>query len=79
MLGKFREQYQKIMAPIGKALAKTGITPNMITGLTLLVAILTAYIFAIGQLLLGLATMILTVVLDMFDGAVARAANLASP
>ena len=79
MLGKFREQYQKIMAPVGKALARTGITPNMITGLTLIVAMLTAYIFAIGQLLLGLFTMILTVVLDMFDGAVARAANLASP
>ncbi len=68
-----------MMAPVGKVLARTGFTPNMITGLTLIVAILTAYIFAIGQLLIGLFTMILTVVLDMFDGAVARAANLASP
>jgi CDP-diacylglycerol--glycerol-3-phosphate 3-phosphatidyltransferase/archaetidylinositol phosphate synthase len=67
------------MMPVGRALAKTGITPNMITGLTVLVALVTAYIFYLGDLILGLVLMIFTVVLDMFDGAVARAANLASP
>ena len=78
MLGKLRERYQKVMMPVGRVLAKTGITPNMITGLTLLVAMLSCYFFVIGDLLLGLAIMILTVVMDMFDGAVARAANLSS-
>ncbi|MHA1906251.1 MAG: CDP-alcohol phosphatidyltransferase family protein [Candidatus Thorarchaeota archaeon] len=76
MLGKLREQYQRVMMPVGRALAKTGITPNIITGLTLLVAMISTYFFAIGDLLIGLAVMILTVVMDMFDGAVARAANL---
>ncbi|MFW9849010.1 MAG: CDP-alcohol phosphatidyltransferase family protein [Candidatus Thorarchaeota archaeon] len=76
MLGKLREQYQRIMMPLGNALAKTGITPNIITGLTLLVAMVSTYFFAIGELLIGLAVMILTVVMDMLDGAVARAANL---
>ncbi len=66
------------MMPVGRVLAKTGITPNMITGLTLLVAMLSCYFFVIGDLLVGLAVMILTVVMDMFDGAVARAANLSS-
>ncbi len=66
------------MMPVGRVLAKTGITPNMITGLTLIVAMFSCYFFAIGDLLLGLVVMILTVVMDMFDGAVARAANLAS-
>ena len=79
MLGKLRERYQKVMRPVGAALAKTGITPNMITGLTVIVAMLSAYVFYLGDLLIGLALMILTVVLDMFDGAVARAANLATP
>ena len=79
MLGKLRERYQKAMMPIGQALAKTGITPNMITIFTLLVALITAYLFYIGNLLIGLAVMILTVVLDMFDGAVARASGLSSP
>lgn len=78
MLGSLRERYQRVMMPVGAAIAKTGITPNMITMLTVLVALITAWIFYTGDLLLGLAFLIFTVVLDMFDGAVARAANLAS-
>lgn len=79
MLGSLRERYQKMMMPVGRVLARTGITPNMITGLTVLVAMVSAWFFYLGDLLLGLAIMILTVILDMFDGAVARAAGLASP
>jgi len=78
MLGSLRERYQRVMMPVGAAIAKTGITPNMITGLTVLVALVTAWFFVIGDLLIGLAFLILTVVLDMFDGAVARAAGLGS-
>ena len=78
MLGGLRGKYQKVMMPVGHALAKTGITPNMITGLTLVVAIASAYVFYLGDLIFGLVLMILTIVMDMFDGAVARAANLSS-
>ncbi|MFW9962614.1 MAG: CDP-alcohol phosphatidyltransferase family protein [Candidatus Sifarchaeia archaeon] len=78
MLGSLRERYQRAMMPVGKALARTGITPNMITGLTVVVALVSAWFFAIGDLIIGLLFMILTVVMDMFDGAVARAAGLAS-
>lgn len=66
------------MMPVGKAIAKTGITPNMITGLTVLVALVSAWFFAMGDLIIGFLFMLLTVVMDMFDGAVARAAGLAS-
>lgn len=66
------------MAPVGKAIARTGITPNMITGLTVLVALVSAWFFVLGDLYVGLLFMILTVVMDMFDGAVARAAGLAT-
>ncbi|TFG32636.1 CDP-alcohol phosphatidyltransferase family protein [Candidatus Thorarchaeota archaeon] len=78
MLGSLRERYQRVMMPVGAAIAKTGITPNMITMLTVFVALITAWIFYAGDLLLGLAFLIFTVVLDMFDGAVARAAGLSS-
>lgn len=78
MLGSLRERYQRAMMPVGKALARTGITPNMITGLTVVVAFVCAWFFAMGDLIIGLFFMILTVVMDMFDGAVARAARLAS-
>ncbi len=78
MLGSLRERYQRAMMPVGKALARTGITPNMITGLTVLVAMVSAWFFALGDLLVGFLFMILTVVMDMFDGAVARASGLVS-
>jgi phosphatidylglycerophosphate synthase len=78
MLGSLRERYQRAMMPVGRIIAKTGITPNMITGLTVIVALISAWIFYQGDLLLGLMFLILTVVMDMFDGAVARAAGLAS-
>lgn len=78
MLGRLRERYQRVMMPVGRLLARTGITPNMITGLTVLVALITAYVFFWGNLILGFVLMLLTVVMDMFDGAVARAANLSS-
>ncbi len=78
MLGSLRERYQRVMMPVGKALARTGITPNMITGLTVLVALVSAWFFALGDLIVGLLFMILTVVMDMFDGAVARASGLVS-
>lgn len=79
VLGKLREQYKRAMTPVGRALARTGITPNMITGLTVLVALISTYFFYLGSLLIGLAIMVFAVVLDMFDGAVARAADLATP
>ncbi|TFF92328.1 CDP-alcohol phosphatidyltransferase family protein [Candidatus Thorarchaeota archaeon] len=78
MLGRLRERYQKLMMPVGRVLARTGITPNAITTLTLLVSAISAYLFYVGNLLIGFLVMLLTVVMDMFDGAVARAANLGS-
>ncbi len=67
------------MMPVGHALAKTGVTPNKITILTVLIALIAAYYFYLGSLLIGLAFMLLTILMDMFDGAVARAADLSSP
>ncbi len=64
--------------PIGRILAKTGLTPNMITTLTLVVALVTAYVFYLGDIIVGFLLMLFTILLDMFDGAIARAAGLAS-
>lgn len=78
MLGRLRERYQKAMMPFGRALARTGVTPNRITALSLVVAFFSAYCFYLGELLVGLAVMMLAVFMDMLDGAVARAANMES-
>lgn len=73
MFGKLREQYQKTIAPIGTVLAKTGISPNTITILSLLVALCSGYAYLVRNPAIGGVLIILAGLLDMFDGAIARA------
>ncbi|MFH0897238.1 MAG: archaetidylinositol phosphate synthase [Candidatus Bathyarchaeota archaeon] len=73
MFGRLRERYQKTIAPVGTALAKTGISPNAITVLSCLVAILSGYAYSIKTASGGALLIVLTGVFDMLDGAVARA------
>jgi len=75
MFGKLREKYQKAMVPVGAALAKTGITPNIMTLITLVPALVGCYAYSIREPVYGALMIILTGVLDMFDGAIARALN----
>ena len=75
MFGKLREKYQKTIAPIGIILSKTGISPNLITLISLLVSILSCYLFWLGKPVESALLIILMGVIDMFDGAVARASN----
>jgi CDP-diacylglycerol--glycerol-3-phosphate 3-phosphatidyltransferase/archaetidylinositol phosphate synthase len=73
MLGRLRERYQRAIKPIGVILAKVGFTPNAMTVLSLIVAIAGGAAYAIGSVLLGALFIVATGVLDMFDGAIARA------
>ena len=75
MLGILRERYQKAVAPVGGTLAKTGISPNFITFLSLLFAMVSGYAYSMHFPLGGVFMIILTGILDMLDGAVARAAG----
>jgi CDP-diacylglycerol--glycerol-3-phosphate 3-phosphatidyltransferase/archaetidylinositol phosphate synthase len=73
MLGRFREQYQMAIKPVGIILAKIGFTPNMMTVLSLVVAIAGGIAYAFGGVIVGALLIIVTGVVDMFDGAIARA------
>lgn len=73
MFGRLREKYQKTIAPVGATLAKTGLSPNTITVLSLLVAIFSGYAYSIKIPIGGAMLIVLTGVFDMLDGAVARA------
>jgi len=72
MLGKLRERYQKTIAPLGKTLAKFGFSPNSMTITSLFVAIASAYTYTLRMPLKAALLIILTGVIDMFDGAIAR-------
>ena len=73
MFGKLREKYQKIVAPIGSELAKIGITPNAMTLLSVLAAGASGYAYSQKLAICGAALIVAAGVLDMFDGAIARA------
>lgn len=75
MFGRLREKYQQIIRPFGRMLSKTGISPNMMTILSLFVGALASYAYTIRRPSEGALLIIFMGVLDMFDGAIARAAN----
>lgn len=72
MLGTLRERYQKAIAPLGKTLAKFGFSPNSMTITSLFVAIASAYTYTLRMPIKAALLIILTGVIDMFDGAIAR-------
>lgn len=78
MLGKLREKYQKAMHPVGKAVGRMGLSPNLTSMLSVVVAGLAGLFFFSHNLVWGTIFIALSGALDMIDGAVARATGKAS-
>ncbi len=76
--GKFRAPVDKAVKPVGAALRKTGLTPDHLTILGLLVGIAAAVAIGAGELRLGLLLVILAALPDLLDGALAKASNTSS-
>jgi CDP-diacylglycerol---glycerol-3-phosphate 3-phosphatidyltransferase len=76
--GRFRTPVDKAVKPIGNALRKTGLTPDHLTVVGLLVGIGAAVAIGSGRLLLGVALVILAALPDLFDGALAKATDASS-
>lgn len=73
MLNLLRPQIARVTEPTGRALARTGITPNTITIVgTLGVAAGSLGFFTRGSLFWGTVIITISVLLDLLDGAVAR-------
>lgn len=75
---KYRETYERKSVIIGRALARLGLTPTMMTVSSIIIAICSLFFFARHELLLALLVIILAGVFDIFDGAIARATGKAS-
>jgi phosphatidylglycerophosphate synthase len=71
-----RASYEAFSIPYGRVCVKLGLTPNILTALGLLSAAGTAVSFWQERFWLGVFLMLLTSLLDMLDGATARAGNL---
>ncbi len=76
MLNRFRPVIKDIVEPLAKRIK---INPNYLTILGLLIAFLSAYMFATGSLLWGGALILLSGLLDIIDGAVARSNSSTTP
>ena len=76
--GKFRAPVDKAVKPLGNGLRRTGLTPDHLTVIGLLVAVGAAVAVGFGQLRLGLALVILAALPDLLDGALAKASNSSS-
>ncbi len=64
---------ERLTDPLARLLARTGLTPNTLTILGLLLSIASAWVLATGHLFLGGFLVIFAGAFDLLDGALARA------
>lgn len=76
--GKFRAPVDKVVRPVGQSLRRTGLTPDHLTVVGLLVGVGAAVAIGAGSLRLGLLLVVLAAVPDLLDGALAKASDQAS-
>ncbi len=74
----FPGSVDRLTLPLGRQVARTGITPNVLTTLGLLLAAAAAGFVAIGRPLVGGALLVAGGMMDVLDGAVARATRRAT-
>jgi len=76
--GSFRAPIERLVRPVGMLLRRTGMSPDHITIIGVLVSFGAAWAIGAGALRGGLLLVILAAVPDMLDGALAKAQNSAS-
>ena len=72
MLSRVRDRVNRLMEPVAKAFARTGLTPNVFTLIGLVVGVVAALLFAYGMQLWAGFVLIICGFFDLIDGAVAR-------
>ncbi|MDO8364786.1 MAG: CDP-alcohol phosphatidyltransferase family protein [Actinomycetota bacterium] len=76
--GKFRAPVDKAVKPLGNGLRRTGLTPDHLTVVGLVVAVGAAVAIGWGELRLGLLLVVLAALPDLLDGALAKASGSSS-
>ena len=75
---KIRGTWDKAMAPVGRVLARSRISPNTITVLGVVIQGVVAYFILEGALAVAGLVAIAAALFDVFDGAVAKARGMTS-
>lgn len=76
--GRFRTGVDRMVGPLGRALRRTGLSPDHLTAFGVVMALPTAWAIGSGRLLLGLILVVASGVPDLLDGALAKAAGRSS-
>ena len=76
--GRFRTPIERAVKPLGQALRKTGMSPDHLTIVGLLMGIASAVLVGRGQLVWGVVVVVLAALPDLLDGALAKASNSSS-
>lgn len=76
--GKYRKPIDLAVKPIGNGLRRTGLTPDHLTIVGLVVGAGAAVAIGFGYLWLGLVLVVLAALPDLLDGALAKASGAAS-
>ena len=71
-----RQFYEDSSLVLGKICLKLGFTPNLLTGLSLLCALVSGVFFWRSEFWWGVIWMLATAFTDMLDGSTARAGNI---
>ena len=75
---RFRTAVDRAVRPAGRALRRTGLSPDHLTATGILLSIPAAWAIATGRLVLGLVVLIGSALPDLFDGSLAKASGRAS-
>lgn len=75
---RIQQRVRHLVALLIRPLARSGVTPNTLTFIGLLLSIVTAVVIAQGLLVTGGLLVLFAGIFDMFDGAMARVRNIAS-
>jgi phosphatidylglycerophosphate synthase len=71
-----RQFYEESSVLLGKGCHKIGLSPNFLTALSLVCAVISGVFFWKGMMLWGAGFIIMTSIMDMLDGSTARAGNM---
>lgn len=72
---KIRPLWDKLMRPVGRALGRTPLSPNAVTLIGVVIQGLVGWLIIDGRLVAAGSLAIVAALLDVFDGALAKAKN----
>ena len=76
---KLRSTWNKVMSPVGGALARTPLTPDQVTVIGVLLQTVSAWYIVQGRLFVAAVVAVVAALADAFDGALARAKGVGRP